>query len=76
MVAAPEVVPLVELSNVLAQVVDKVVNCALVYVPLPPEQVALTCQSYKVPAVKLPMLTEVEEIPEARLSHVDDEAAL
>jgi hypothetical protein len=66
-------VPLVELSNVLAQVVDKVLNCAVAYVLLPPEQVALTRQSYNVADVNPLKATEVEVVAVAALVHVDDE---
>ena len=77
MVAAPDVVPLVELSNVLAQVVEvKVVNCALVYVLLPPEQFVLTLQSYNVADVNPLILTDVEVVPVTALIHVEDELGL
>ena len=77
MVAAPDMVPLVVTSNGPGQlVVVKVVNCAVAFALLPPEQFALTLQSYNVPDARLPILTDVEEIPEARLSQVADELAL
>jgi hypothetical protein len=76
MVAAPDIVPLVELSNVLAQVVLTVVNCAVVYVLLPLEQFVLTLQSYNVAAVNPLTVTEVEVVAVAALIHVDEELAL
>lgn len=76
MVAAPEIVPFVELSNVLAQVVLTVANCAVAYVLLPPEQVALTLQSYKVADVSPLNATDVEVVPVAALIHVADELGL
>ena len=78
MVAAPDVVPLVELSNVLAQVVVvfEVVNCAAAYVLLPLEQFVLTLQSYNVADVNPLILTDVAVVPVTALVQVEDEFGL
>jgi hypothetical protein len=78
MLAAPDVVPLVELSNVLAQVVVvvKVVNCAVAYVLLPTEQLVLTLQSYNVADVNPLIFIEVEVVPVAALIHVAEALGL
>jgi hypothetical protein len=67
----------VETSNGPGQVVVvKVVNCAVEYVLLPPEQFALTLQSYKVADVNPLKATEVEVVPLAALIHVAEEFGL
>jgi hypothetical protein len=77
MVAAPAIVPLVELSNVFAQPVEvKVVNCAVAYVLLPPEQFVLTLQSYNVADVNPLKLTDMEVVPVTALIHVADALVL
>ena len=77
MVAAPDMVPLVDTSNGPGQVVVvEVVNCAVAYVLLPAEQFVLTLQSYNVAAVKPLKATDVEVVAVAALIHVEEELAL
>lgn len=76
MVAAPAMVPLVEVSLALAQLVEEVVNCAAVFTLVSLAQVVLTRQSYKVAAVKPLTLTDVEVVPDAALIQVELELAL
>jgi hypothetical protein len=77
MVAAPDMVPLVDTSNGPGQVVVvEVVNCAVAYVLLLPEQFVLTLQSYNVAAVNPLKLTDVDVVPVTALVQGEDEFSL